>query len=139
MDKPFRQHDDRIITVTIDENGDALFLKTNVNDAFLDLGEVITQRASHVEPAPLGERIAFHTLRAIFGDKGRVSDWTRGWNTLWRVNTKPVGGPILKLLHAIPGIAWPVEDNIAVWANRQDAIDAEVKFLNNFFLERGIQ
>jgi hypothetical protein len=123
MDKPFRQHDDRIITVTIDENGDALFLKTNVNDAFLDLGEVITQRASHVEPAPLGERIAFHTLRAIFGDKGKTAEWTRRWNTTWLVDTRPVGGPILP----------------EHYLNRQDAIDAEIVFLNNFFLERGVQ
>jgi len=129
MDKPFPKSEQNIITVTIDEQGDVIFLATDANDIFLSLGNVVTQRASHVEPGGRYERILFHTLRALFGDKGRVSDWTRQWFTLWRVNTKPVGGPILR----------DERGNIRYWIDRQAAIDAEIIFLNEWFLERGIR
>lgn len=127
--KPFPKTEEKIVTATIDENGDVIFLATNANDIFLDLGSVITRRASHVEPGPRYERWLFHILRAVFGDKGRVADWTRNWYTLWRVNTKPVGGPILRDRFG----------KIQYWVDRQLAIDAEVAFINKWFLERGIQ
>lgn len=126
--KPFAKTAQKIATVTIDENGDILFLATDSNDIFLEDTQTITKRASHVEPAPRYERWLFHFLRAIFGDKGRVSDWTRQWNTLWRIDTSPVGGPILR----------DADGDIRYWFNRQAAIDAEIAFLNDWFLERGI-
>ena len=82
-------------------------------------------------------RIAFYVLR-WFGDKTHVADWTRGWGCLWRVNASPVGGPILRLKHVLKDCPWPIEDHIATWCNRQDAIDAEIEFLNDWFTERGI-
>lgn len=137
--KPFAKPEQKIVTVTIDENGDVIFLATDSNDIFLELGNVVTTRASHVEPGPRYERWLFHFLRAVFGDKGRVSDWTRGWQTLWRVNTAPVGGPILTNGHVRQN--WPesLAHYTAYFANRQEAIEAEVAFLNVWFLERGIQ
>lgn len=136
MDKPFPKHDTGIITCTIDENGDVLFLATDANDAFLNHGDVITKRASHVEPVQRFARILFYILR-WFGDKGRIADWTRNWRVTWRVNTKPVGGPILTWGH----VGWSIIDytTVAMWRHRQAAIDAEIKFLNDWFLERGIQ
>jgi hypothetical protein len=54
-----------------------------------------TARASHVEPDNILLRVIFHLLRQWLGDKGHMSEFTRSWKCLWRVNMKPVGGPIL--------------------------------------------
>lgn len=137
--KAFAKTPRKILTVTIDENGDLVYLKTDSCDALLELGETVTKRASHVEPDNFLLRRLFHTLR-LFGDKNRIADWTRNWNCLWRVNTSPVGGPILLWRHV-----WGSEDwmkglsgynYVALWRNRQSAIDAEIKFLNDWFLTR---
>jgi hypothetical protein len=131
--KPFPPTPYKTITITINENGDNVFMKADSMDCFLELGEVITRRASYVEPAPRYERWLFSLLRTLFSDTSAVAAWT-----LWRINTSPVGGPILRVGHVWPGVAWPVEDRVACFANRQDAIDAEIEFLNNFFAERKI-
>jgi hypothetical protein len=122
----------KTLTVTFDEHGDLTYLKTPGDDVLFELGKTITQRASHVEPGPRYERWLFHLLRWLFGNTGRVSEWTRGWNSLWRVNTAPVGGPILRYSHVLN--LRVKGDPIMLWHHRQDAIDAEVKFLNEFFL-----
>src|ERR1035437_3484419 len=85
----------RIITITIEEDGSQTYLKTDGLDCFLELGEVITRRASHVEPASRYERWAFTVLRFLFPETSKAAAWTRTWKCLWRVNTKPVGGPVL--------------------------------------------
>ena len=137
--KPYNKTAHNIITCTIDENGDVIFLATDANDAFLNHGDVVTTRASHVEPVQLVARICFYILR-WFGDKGRIAEWTRNWHVTWRVNTRPVGGPILRVKDVSPSPCAPwMDDQIAFWYNRQEAIDAEIKFLNEWFLERGIQ
>lgn len=144
--KRFQKTAVKIATMTIDENGDVLFLATDSNDIFLELGTVVTKRASHVEPATFWARRAFHLLRSVVSDKSRSAEWTRLWTCRWRVNTKPVGGPILTWrdvytreqvasmarIGSIP-VLLGLRD-IATWQDRQDAIDAEVKFLNEFFL-----
>ncbi len=133
----FAKEDPRILTVTIDENGDMIYLKTPLSDVLLELGTVVTKRASHVEPATFWLRQWFHIVRACVRDNSRVAQWTRGWKCLWRINTKPVGGPILTHGH-VTGFQckeW-VWDIIALYPNRQDAIDAEIIFLNKFFLTR---
>jgi hypothetical protein len=109
---------ENVATFIIDEAGDLTFLVTEgTTEMFPD---VPAHRASHVEPDSFVFRTLFHALRRVFGDKGRMSDFTRSWPVLWRVNTKPTAGVIL------PGR----------WTNRQDAIDAEVGFLNDYFLRR---
>jgi hypothetical protein len=113
----------RIVAVTMNEDGNLTFLNTDSADTFLECGSVVTRRASHVEPADLPRRLAFKILRSLTSDKSRIAAWTRNWNCLWRVNTSPVGGPILE----------------GRWRDRQAAIDAEVEFLNEWFLERGQQ
>lgn len=140
MDKPFLPTDKNIITCIVDENGDVIYLATDANDAFLNDGTEVTKRASHVEPSDLVHRIAFRFLR-LFGDKTRIAEWTRNWSVLWRVDTRPVGGPILKywdIPHQDWQRGWLLDGNIVLFPRRQDAIDAEIKFLNNWFLERGI-
>ncbi len=139
--KAFAKQEQKVLTVTIDEDGDLIYLKTSEHDIFAEMGEVITQRASHVEPDTFWLRVAFRFLR-LFGDKTRVAEWTRGWDCLWRVNTAPVGGPILTW-----GDVWeakgdcqdwmrlmPMYTAKALWSNRQSAIDAEIIFLNSWFL-----
>lgn len=132
----------KFVTMTIEDDGSATFLKTDAADIFLECGEVITRRASHVEPAPRYERWAFHLLRTLFGETGRVADWTRGWKTLWRINTKPVGGPILTWGHVYPTGTFSLNSQAAsriyIFSDRQRAIDAEVAFLIPFFAERKI-
>jgi hypothetical protein len=108
----------QIATFIIGEDGNLTFLVTEgTTEMFPD---VPACRASHVEPSNFVFRTLFHFLRQIFGDKGRVSDWTRAWPVIWRVNTKPTAGVILP----------------ERWPNRQDAIDAEIEFLNGWFLRR---
>jgi hypothetical protein len=120
--------------VTIDEHGNLTYLKTDANDIFLELGDVVTKRASHVEPATFWARVLFHLLRAVVSDKSAIAEWTRSWDVRWRVNTAPVGGPILTWAHVWGPVVGT--NGIATWGYRQDAIDAEVAFLNDFFLTR---
>jgi hypothetical protein len=124
-----------VITVTIDEDGDLIFLQTDSADIFMELGKTITKRASHVEPATFWARVAFHILRALVTDDSDVAAWTREWKCAWRINTKPVGGPILTWADLWGSVA---PSTTATFADRQNAIDAEIEFLNTFFLERGI-
>jgi hypothetical protein len=106
-----------VATFVIDEQGNVKYLVNEATDKMFE-GDAVKQRASHVEPDNWLFRIAFHMLRQVFGDRGRMSDLTRRWPCLWRVNTKPVGGPILE----------------PRWRNRQEAIDAEIEFLVEWFV-----
>ena len=117
--RPFPKIPREIITVTIDENSDLIFLSTDKSDVFLEMGKTVKRRASHVEPEHLAKRIAFRALRGVFGDHGRVADWTRGWSGKWRVDTRPTAGVVLHQL----------------FDSREEAITAEIEFLNKFFLE----
>jgi hypothetical protein len=108
----------KTITLTIDENGDQIFLKSDGAEMFRAIGITVTRRASHVEPDSLVLRLAFRVARLLSFDA-----WTRTWSCVWRVNTAPIGGPILA----------------GRWTNRQAAIAAEIQFLNTFFLHRRTQ
>ncbi len=57
-------------------------------------GTVSKKRASHVEPDRWIKRQLFHLARQLFGEYGRVGNWTRRWKCWWRVNLTPSGGPI---------------------------------------------
>lgn len=108
------------ITITMDtETGDLTCLDSSMAAAFKGLGTVTTKRASHVEPANFFLRQAFTVIRMLVSDDSRLAGWTRTWSCLWRVNTKPVGGPILPL----------------AFCDRRVAIEYEIQFLNEFFLE----
>jgi hypothetical protein len=102
------------VSIVIREDGTLVVLDNVVSHCFRDVGEVHTKRASHVEPNKKALRLVFHMLRLVFGDKGWMATFTRYWPCLWRVNTGPVGGPILA----------------GRWKNRQAAIEAEVEWLN---------
>ena len=94
--KAFPKQEQKVLTVTIDENGDLLYLKTSEHDIFAEMGEVVTKERPTWNRATFWLRVAFHILRTSFSDKSRIAEWTRGWSCSWRVNTAPVGGPILR-------------------------------------------
>jgi hypothetical protein len=135
--KAFPKTPEKIVTVTIDEEGEMTYLATDSADIFMACGETITRRASHVEPATPWPRIAFHILRRFVTDKSSIAAWTRLWTCDWRINTAPIGGPVLRWKHTTNWRAsvWP--EGVAKYAVRQDAIDAEIAFLNAWFSERG--
>jgi hypothetical protein len=118
--KPFPKTPQRIVTFIIDEKGDQVFLRSDSADCFLELGEVITRRASHVLPAAFWKRQAFRVLRALSSDTSRLAAWSRTWVGPWLVDTAPTAGVVLQ----------------GRWMIRQDAIDAEIIFLNDYFAER---
>jgi hypothetical protein len=100
-----------------DTNGNVTFLVNEISSALIDDSSYV-RRASHVEPINPFLRIVFYTLRGIFGDYGKMAEITRKWACQWRVNLAPVNGPVLP----------------AIYRNRQDAINAEISWLETNFL-----
>ena len=98
------------------ETGDYKFLLSDETCTFLDPSSNV-RRASHVEPVNLILRIMFYAIR-LFGEDGRMGNWTRGWSCRWRVNLSPIGGIVI-----------PVD-----FASRNSAISFEIDYLNNHFL-----
>jgi hypothetical protein len=125
----------REITLTVDESGDLKFLETAMAEPFKILGTTKTRRASFVEPAPMWDRFAFTVIRWLVPDDSRIAEWTRNWNTLWRVNLKPIGGPILRFGHMYPAIhlTWKQASKVYCWGRRDAAIAAEINAVNKFF------
>lgn len=106
------------ITVAIDEStGTYKFLVNEDSETFITSDSVI-RRASHVEPVNVFLRAMFHGVRAIFGEDGKLGDWTRQWDCYWRVNLAPVGGPV---------------GNAAIKPRRY-AIKAEIDWLEKNFI-----
>ena len=105
------------IVVSISEEGVCRFLVNESTESFLTDTSVI-RRASHVEPVWEPARVLFHLLRRFFGEKGRVAAFTRTWPCLWQVNMAPIGGPVLS----------------GEWRNRESAIDAEIRYLQERFI-----
>lgn len=104
-------------TIKITADGEVRFLVNTTSQVFL-APESIVRRASHVEPDGRLARAVFHALRLVFGETGAVSEFTRRWPVLWRVNLAPTDGPVL------PGR----------WRDRAAAIAAEVEHLNAHFI-----
>ena len=66
--QPFPKTERKVVTVTIDESGDLVFLRAPESDIFLELGETVTTRASHVEPYGFLPRLLFNTIRYFVHD-----------------------------------------------------------------------
>ena len=82
-------------------------------------GHATRRRASQVHPVNRIKRAAFYTLRGLFGERGRVSDWTRSWVGNWEVDLAVSGGP-----------------KLGPFAVRSEAIRAEEQWLeDNVFNE----
>jgi hypothetical protein len=86
----------------------------------LHLTDSPSRRASHIIPRNFVLRLIFYITRFLVRDDSRLAQWTRTWGCAWLIDTRPVGGPILD----------------GVWYNRLAAIDAEVEFLNRWFIWR---
>ena len=71
--------------ITLKHNGQVEWLCDNP-PIDIDISHVTRRRVSHIVPAHRGKRFAFRLLRAIFGERGRVAEWTRTdrWGP-WRV------------------------------------------------------
>jgi len=100
-----------------DSNGAVKFLVNSDTAPFID-DQSKVRRASHVYPCNVWLRIAFVILRTMFGDNGAIAEYTRNWNCKWFIDLSPVNGPKLT----------------GNWTNRQDALDAEILWLNEYFL-----
>jgi hypothetical protein len=106
------------IIVTIDEaSAEVRFLISSETLCFTS-ADMRVKRASHVEPARLPLRVVFHGLRVLFGESGRMAEFTRHWGCTWRVNLEPVNGPILP----------------DTFTDRAEAIASEVSWLEINFL-----
>jgi hypothetical protein len=123
------------ITITIESSGDLTFLDMEAAQAFKELGTARTRRASHVEPYAFWPRLAFRVIRMVVSDDSPAASRTRFWGVDWRVNTRPVGGPILRWRHVCKSTV-PYPDVIYRFAKREDAIAAEIEFLDKYFLEK---
>lgn len=104
---------DAPLVVHIGEDGGLRWVDHPDLRCLATLGEARTARASHVEPINPILRVAFTVIRARVSDASRLAGWTRRWPCLWRANLAPSGGPLL-----------------GPFARRNDAIDAEVAWLN---------
>ena len=120
QNKDENKKDKNILVIRIDSNGNIYFIDKPEFSSLKNEGKFVTQRASHVEPANRVLRWLFHVLRRWFGENGAVAAFTRRWPCAWRVNLTPSGGGILD----------------GVYRNRQDAIEAEVQWLQTHKLGR---
>ena len=100
------------------KGGKILALAVPETECLAALGTARKRRASHIEPGNLALRLAFHSIRRLFGESGRIAMFTRSWQCLWRANMKPSGGGILPKL----------------FTKRADAIAAEIQWLNQNLL-----
>lgn len=99
-------------TLTIRPDGTATFVRTEGAEHFDGLGAVSTKRASRIEPVNPALRFVFRVIRQRVPDNSKIAAWTRAWKCSWRVAI--IGGP-----------------TFGRFSDRQAAIDAEVRFLNN--------
>ncbi|MEM3426669.1 MAG: hypothetical protein QW212_00210 [Nitrososphaerales archaeon] len=85
-------------------------VKTFKGDFELLLKEKKETRVSRIVPENIFLRIFFLLLRRVFGDEGKVADWTRRWSCRWVLL---VGG-----------------EKLGVFKDRKEAIEFEKKFIS---------
>lgn len=49
----------------------------------LELPAPVRRRFSEIVPRRRWPRLAFRVLRRVFGEQGRVAEWTRAWKVEW--------------------------------------------------------
>jgi len=104
------------LAFTIDQDGNiVLVYHPNDDQTRAVISELATvvedRRAGHVWPTSPVLRLAFRAIRAVFGSRGRMADWTRRWRCRWVV----VDAETMTLL---PG----------VYASHDEAVNAEVEW-----------
>jgi len=71
------------------------------------------RRASWIEPHSWLLRLVFRGLRRLFGDCGKVAEWTRTWRCQWRVDFRPLGESFV----------------VGPFRMRSEAVEYEAKFV----------
>jgi hypothetical protein len=82
------------LIIEFDQAGAANFVLDDSTRALTELGKATIERASHVVPSGFFKRLTFRVLRRLFGDCGRLANWTRSWQNSWQAEM--VGGPVLR-------------------------------------------
>lgn len=77
-----------------------------------ELGVVTRTRISHIVPLWFPKRAVFRLLRIMFGERGRVADWTRSWRGPWHASIVATG-------------AW------SVFEKRADCVAWEIQQIND--------
>lgn len=77
------------MNITIDPTGEVSFIGALPID--LPLTGIKRTRVSHIVPVNPIKRAMFRTLRLIFGERGRVADYTRSWTGAWRATIIATG------------------------------------------------
>lgn len=103
--------------ITIDKEGNIEFVAKEELEFLTELGTTEKKRASHVEPVSFVLRVLFHSIRRLVDDGSSWAQMTRRWRCRWRVNLTLSNGPIF-----------------GSFTNRQEAIDAEVEWINQNIL-----
>ena len=85
-----------------------------------DLGHDRLDRASYVLPCNHLLRTLFQMVRRYGSDDSLLAAWTRTWGCDWYIDATPAGGEVLA----------------GRWANRADAITAEIEYLNRLFIRQ---
>ena len=52
---------------------------------FMSFQNISTNRVSHIYPVNFFLRVFFIFLRKVFGEKGKIAQWTRRWNCKWTI------------------------------------------------------
>ncbi len=83
-----------MITVIFKPDGSIRHLACPQVD-FSELGTVKIRRASHIWPANPFVRLAFRAIRFVFGDRGRLAEWSRHWRCCWTVRLSEDPGRVV--------------------------------------------
>jgi hypothetical protein len=54
-------------------------------------GKAVRRRATSILPVHRGKRLCFLALRSLFGERGRVAEWTRQWSGPWEARIYATG------------------------------------------------
>lgn len=82
-----------------------------------------TRRASYIEPFNPFLRFLFHLIRGPISDESRLAEFTRRWPCKWRANVFD---------HRVPNKV------IGPFNSRQEAIDAEIKYITDHWIKEGL-
>jgi hypothetical protein len=61
------------------------FKNSPLKSIFENSNVIERKRVSHIYPQNFILRTVFKTLRKLFGDNGKIADWTRNWKCKWQV------------------------------------------------------
>lgn len=100
-------------------NPDGITKAINAPVCLSKIGISSKTRASHVIPEHELKKIAFKIFRKIFGDTGKISNWTRTWKGPWLIDFSPTIG----------GLYGP-------FLSREKALEVEYKKLKEWLIKQ---